>query len=216
MAADILVGLVIGFIGLVVCFAGLRVFFVALPATGFVLGYFVGADAIRAILGGSFLSSLTGAIVGLIVGIVFAVLSYLFWYVGALLSAGASGALIGSALMHAIGVNAGWVVFIAAAIAGILVFVLAFFVALPIYVVIVNTAFLGAAGVITGVLLIFSQITRADLGYGVAWAMIEKSWFWLIAWAVLVAIGLVVQLQTVAAITLPEDRWEPARPAPAK
>lgn len=216
MFADFLVGLVIGLIGLVVCFAGLRAFFIALPAIGFILGFFVGADAVRVILGESFLSSLTSFIVGLVIGIIFAVLSYLFWYAGALLSAGATGALIGSGLMSAIGISSGWIVFIAAAIGGITLFVVALMLALPVYVVIVNTAFVGAAGAITGIMLFFNQIDRADLGFGSAWAMIETSWFWLIVWAMLVVTGLVVQLQTVTSITLPEEHWKPAQQTTAK
>jgi hypothetical protein len=149
-------------------------------------------------------------VIGIIVGLVLGVLAYLLWYLGALLSAGTTGALIGSGLMNAIGVDSGWIVTIGALVAGILVFALAFKLALPIYIVIVNTAFVGAAGIIAGVLLIFNQIDRADLGYGVAWATIEESWFWLIAWIVLAVAGLLAQLQSIATVTLPEDRWSPA------
>lgn len=216
MVENILVGLLLGFFGLVVCFVGLRAFFIVLPVIGFFTGFFVGAAGTAAIFGESFLSSVIAVFAGLVVGLVFAVLSYLFWYVGALLAAGSAGALIGSGLMNLIGIETDWIVFTAAAIGGILVFVLALIIALPIYVVIVNTALVGSAGVIAGVLLIFNQIDIAHLGYGLVWAMIENSWFWLIVWLALAGVGIVVQLQTVPAVALPPDRWVPARAAPAE
>jgi hypothetical protein len=197
-------------LGLFVCFSGLRVFFAALPLVGFVAGFFVGAAGVRAVFGESFLSGMTGVIVGLIVGIALAIISYLLWYVGALLSAGSSGALIGSGVMNALGVSSGWIVFIGAAIGAILVFAIAYMLALPIYVVIINTAFIGAAAVVTGIMLTFGQIDRGELGYGTTWAMIEESWMWLVFWAVLTATGILGQMRIISSVTLPEDRWGPA------
>jgi len=213
MFADILVGIALGVFGLVVCFAGLRVFFIALPIVGFVTGFYIGAAATRAILNESFLGNATAVIVGLVVGAALGILAYMLWYIGALISAGTTGALIGSSIMNTIGVNSGWAVTIVALASGLLLFLIAFKLALPIWVVIVNTALLGAAGAIAGALLIFNQIDRSDLGYGVAWAAIEESWFWLIAWAIVAIAGLGAQSQAIASITLPEDRWSTAHAA---
>ena len=213
MFADLLVGLALGAFGLFVCFAGLRVFFIALPIVGFVTGFFIGVAGTRAITNDSFLGNLTAAIIGLVAGVVLGILAYMLWYVGALISAGTTGALIGSGIMNGIGVTSGWVVFLVSLAAGIFLFVVAFRLALPIWVVIVNTAFLGAAGAVAGAMLIFNQIDRADLGYGLAWAAIEESWFWLIAWAVVAIVGLGVQSQMITSITLPEDRWSTAHAA---
>jgi hypothetical protein len=207
MFADILVGAALGAFGLFVCFAGLRVFFVALPIVGFITGFYIGAAGTRAIVNESFLGNVTAVIIGLVAGVTLAILAYMLWYIGALLSAGSTGALIGSGVMNGLGVDSGWTVAIVAIACGVLLFLIAFKLALPIWVVIVNTAFLGAAGAIGGAMLIVDRIDRADLGYGVAWAAIEDSWFWLIAWAIVAVIGLAVQAQAVASITLPEDRW---------
>jgi hypothetical protein len=64
-------------------------------------------------------------------------------------------------------------------------------------------------------LLIFNQFDRADLGYGLAWATIEESWLWAIAWLVLAVLGVLTQLRSIAVITLPEDRWTTASPSAA-
>lgn len=210
---DILVGALMIALGLVVCFAGLRVFLITLPIIGFITGFFIGAAGTRAVLGEGFLSTTTGVVIGLAAGIALAVLAYVFWYVGALLSAASSGALIGSALMNGIGVTSGWVVFIGAAIGAILLFLIATAIALPVWIVIINSAFLGSSAVLGGVLLVFDQIDRADLGYGVAWAAIESSWFWLIAWTAIGTIGLLVQMRDIATTTLPGESRGAAQPA---
>ncbi|HEX5165584.1 MAG TPA: DUF4203 domain-containing protein [Thermomicrobiales bacterium] len=207
MFADILVGLALGAFGLFVCFMGLRLFFFALPIVGFVTGFYIGVAGTRAVLHEIFLSTVTAVIIGLIVGVALGILAYFLWYVGALISAGTTGALIGSGLMHTFGVTSGWVVFLVALAAGIFLFLVAFKLALPIWVVIVNSAMLGAAGAVAGVMLIFDQIDRSDLNYGLAWAAIEDSWFWIIAWAIVAVIGIGMQSQAIEKTTLPQDRW---------
>ena len=106
----------------------------------------------------------------------------------------------------------------AIALACIAAVALAFFMAamalaLPIYVVIVNTAFVGAAGIVTGLLLLLNQINRVDLDYGLAWATVEESWFWMVAWIVLAVVGMLYQIQSIASVRLPEDRWTQAQQA---
>jgi hypothetical protein len=210
---DILIGLLLVVIGISVCLSGLRLFFVALPLIGFIIGFFAGAAAMSSILGEGFLSSVAAVIVGIIFGSILAILSYVFWYVGALLSAGSTGALLGSGLMNGIGVETGWVVTFVALGVGVLFFIIAMILALPVYVVIVNTAFLGAGGVITGILLLFNQIERGQLSYGISWAVIESSTFWLLIWGALFIVGLLSQLRIIRSLTLPEDPWTSARPA---
>jgi hypothetical protein len=210
---DILIGVLLALIGVAVCLSGLRLFFIALPMLGFVVGFFAAAAAVSSLLGEGFLSSVAGVIAGMVFGAFLAVISYMFWYIGALLSAGSTGALLGSGLMNGIGVETGWVVFIVAAIGAVLFFAIALILALPVYVVIVNTAFLGAGGIVAGILLMFGQIERAELGYGVAWAAIESSGFWLVIWGALFIVGLLSQMRIVRSITLPEDPWTSAKPA---
>lgn len=205
--ADVLVGLLLIAFGLIICFAGLRVFIVALPLLGFVIGFYIGAAGTRALLGEGFLSTATGIIIGLVVGLVGALLSYAVWYAGMLLAASSSGALLGSGLLALFGVDSGWALAIAGAVGAVIAVAVAWVVALPIYVVIINTAFAGASGATAGALLVFDQIKRADLGYGSAWAVIEASPWWLLVWIALAAIGLGNQLQSITATRLPEERW---------
>lgn len=210
---DILVGVLLALIGVAVSLSGLRIFFIALPLVGFVVGFFAAAAAVASILGESFLSGVIAVLAGLALGAFLAVISYIFWYVGALLAAGSTGAVLGSGLMNSLGVETGWIVTVVAAAAAVLFFLIAFVLALPIYVVIVNTAFLGAGGLIAGLMLIFDQIDRTQLSYGIAWATLEASGIWALLWGGMFVIGLVSQLRIIGSLTLPEDPWSTPRAA---
>lgn len=205
--ADILVGIVILLLGVAVSFLGLRMFFVLLPLWGFIAGFFLGAGLIHAIFGDGFLGTVGGWIAGVVVGALLSGVSYAFWYVGALIAAASSGALIGSGLMALFGVDTGWVVFIVAAIVGALFVATSLMLNLPVYVVLVNTAIGGATAAVAGILLIFNQIDREDMGWGAARAIIDESFFWFLVWVVVAVAGIVAQMRWIERITLPIRRW---------
>lgn len=209
---DFLLGVLLLALGAAVCFAGLRVFFLALPIWGFIAGFFVGAAGVHAIFGDGFLSTLTGWLIGAIIGIVFSLTAYLFWYAGALIAAGSTGALLGSGLMRLIGVDSGVIVFLVAAAFAVAVAAAAFILALPVYVVVVNTAVAGAAALVAGMMLVFNAIEAEQLSYGAVWAMIDESWFWGLLWLGLLIAGIVGQLRSLAAVVLPDDRWTRVEP----
>jgi hypothetical protein len=212
---DFLLGLFALVLGLGVAFLGLRLFFVMLPIWGFIAGFFIGAEGFTIIFGDGFLSTITGWVIGLFVGIIFAFLAYLFWYVGAIIAAGSVGATLGSGLMAAFNVDTDWVVFLVALIGAVLIALVAILLWLPVYMVIVSTAFLGATAVTAGIMLVFNQADKEAFHWGSAFGMIEDSWFWLLLWAVIAAVGMAYQLMSVATVTLPEDRWSRAQTAPA-
>ena len=209
---DVLVGILLLLLGAGACLVGLMLFFFVLPVWGFITGFFVGAAGMEAIFGDGFLSTVSGWIVGFLVGVVFAIFSWLYWYVGTLLAAASLGALLASGLMSAFSIDNGFIVFIAS-LAGAIIFAWgAYVVALPVYVVVITTAMVGAFGVVAGLLLVFNQLDLDQMGYGAAWALIEDSWFWLLIWAVIAAVGLGAQLTQIQSIRLPDDRWIRAKP----
>lgn len=210
---DILVGLLIGIVGFTVAFSGLRVFFAMLPIIGMFTGFFFGATIITSWLGDGFLATLTGWMVGIAIGILFALVSYMWWYVGALLAAGASGALLASGLFSLFGVNNGVILTVIALIGAVAFIFLAMVLNLPIYVVLVNTAIFGAYGVVGGLLLIFNVKNLNEFDWGVARAIAHENWFWWIIWVVIVVAGIMAQLQKINSIRLPEDKWTKAEPA---
>lgn len=210
---DIFIGIFIGIVGFTVAFSGLRVFFAMLPLLGFITGLFAGATLIQSWLGEGFLASLTGWLVGIVLGILFALVSYLWWYAGALLAAGASGALLASGLFSLFGVNSGVFLTIVAMIGAVVFIFLAMALNLPVYIVLVNTAILGAYGVIGGLLLIFNVKDLNEFDWGVARAIAHENWFWWIVWVVIVVAGIMSQMKIINQIRFPEDRWVKAEPA---
>lgn len=204
---DIFLGIIMVALGLVVATSGLRVFFFMLPIVGFVSGFFAGATLITGWFGDGFLSTMTGWIVGFVLGLIFAVISYLWWYVGAILAAGAAGALLASGIFAAFGVTSGIVLVSFAIVGAVLFMIAAISLALPVYIVLVNTAIIGAYMVIAGLLLVFNRVDTDQLGYGAAVSAVNDSWFW---WLVLVAVagvGIVSQMQMINSVRLPEEKW---------
>ncbi len=204
---DIFVGLFLIVFGFAIAFIGIQVFFAVLPILGFITGFFAGSIAVTGLLGDGFLSTVTGWIVGAVIGVGFAIIAWYWWYAGVLLSAGASGALLASTLAEAIGVSAGWALFLFGAIGAAAFMFVTLVLNLPVYLVIVNTAIAGASIVIGGVMLLFDRIDTEELNEGVGIAIAEVSWWWVLAWAVIAAVGIGRQLALKDRIELPSDRW---------
>lgn len=204
---DILIGILIAVVGLTVAFSGLRLFFAMLPIIGIVTGFFAGATLIANWLGDGFLATVTGWVVGLGVGILFALVSYLWWYAGALLAAGASGALLLSGLFSLFGVNNGFLLTVFALVGAAAFVFLALVLNLPIYVVLVNTAILGAHMLVAGLLLIFNIKDLNEFDWGAARAIAHENWFWWIVVVVVAVAGIMAQMQIINRIKMPEVRW---------
>ena len=213
-----LIGIVIAVIGVVVCFFGLRFWFILLPVFGAVTGFFVGARIMQDLFGTGFLATATSWIVGIIVAVVFAALSYFVWYAGAIIQAGAVGALVFSGVLHAVLPNPwGVLLFIVTAIGALIFAVSALILNLPVYIVIINSAIGGAALAIAGILTILGQITVTELANGATVAVTDESrfqgagWLWVVADIVLTLAGIFFQIQSMNQVRLPEEKWVPAR-----
>jgi hypothetical protein len=132
-----------------------------------------------------------------------------------MLAAASVGGLLASGFLDAIGVDAQWLVFIISLAAALALVFLTLVLALPIYIVIVSTAIVGATSAVTGAMLVLNRIDLADLDYGSAWAMIEESWFWVVVWFLLAAVGIGSQMAAISRTRteLPEERWTRANPS---
>ncbi len=213
-----IIGILLALIGLGVCFFGLRYWFILLPVFGAVTGFFVGARVVQEVFGTGFLSTGVSWIIGIIVGLVFALLSWFVWYAGAIIMAGAVGASLFSGILHAIFPNPwGIMLFIVALIGAIIFAAIALFLNLPIYIVIVNSALGGAALAVAGVLVLLGNVVVEELSTGAAVAVADEVRFqgagilWYIVWIVLAILGMLFQVQSVSSVTLPEEKWVPAR-----
>jgi hypothetical protein len=210
---DLLIGIILIVLGGFLAVAGLRVFFVALPIIGFIVGMTAGLALMDHVFDNAFLSTTTGIIVGIVFGIVGALISYLYWYFAIVLGAAFLGANLGTGLMNAFNVDGKWAILIVAIIGAIILAALTVILDLPIYWVIVNTAFVGATVLIAGAMLALDRITRSELDYGTVWAAIDESWFWVIAWIVVAAVGIGAQLSMITQAVLPQEKWTKLEPA---
>lgn len=197
MLATITLALLAVLLGLAFCFAGYRFFLVMLPIWGFFGGFWIGAYAISLILGSGFLATTTGLVVGFVVGIIGAVLSYLFYTVGVLIIAGAFGAALGSGIMSALGFDPGLITTIVAIISGLVAAGLTLVLNIQKYVIITISAMAGALLVILSGMLLFGQVTVADLqsGGNFVQPIFQGSWFWGLVWLALAIAGVVLQIR---------------------
>jgi hypothetical protein len=205
-------GLIDLLIGLGLVLGGLRVYFAILPMAAFFVGGYVGVVAVLELIGTGALGWTLGLAAGLALAIGLALVSYLLWYVGALISAGAVGALLGSGLMAALDVGADWVVVLVSLAGAVLAVAVAYVFNLPALVVIVSTSLLGAALSVLGALFFLNRVDPEDLQQGPAIAAVEASWFWVLVWAVLAAGGIWFQYLSLKEVELPEGRWSRLQP----
>jgi hypothetical protein len=204
---DILMGILLVVLGLIVAFMGIQVFFATLPLLGFLFGFFAGASGVESIFGDGFLGTASGWIFGIVAGLIFAFIAWFWWYAGVLVSAGALGAVLGTGLAEAIGIDNGFVLFVFGLVGFVALMAVAFVLDLPIYLVILNTAGVGATALITGVLLLFNRLDYDELAYGSAVSIINESWWWALTWFVVAVLGIAFQLTMKASVHVPEERW---------
>jgi hypothetical protein len=199
----LLVGALAILVGLAFAFVGYRFFLVLLPIWGFVVGFALTANAIAGLLNEGFLVTILGWIAGFFVGLVFAVLSYFFWYVAVIVLAGTVGYALGASILAALGIDSGFLIFLAGLAVGVVFFIGAIVLAVPKWAIVVLTAIGGAGAIVVGAALAIGRFPVSGLSEGgIVGAAIGDSVLWALAWAALAVAGVVVQLRSSAAFTL--------------
>ena len=181
-------------IGLAVTFGGYRFFLFLLPIWGFFFGFGLGAETLQVIFGVGFLATVSSWVVGFIVGAAFAVLSYLFYIVAVALLAGSFGYGLAVALLTAIGLNFGFIVWLIGVVIGIIVAVVVLVFNIQKYAIIVITALGGTGAIIFTLLAMFANLTPAEMMLNPVMTAISNSFWWLLFYLVLAIAGIVVQL----------------------
>jgi len=207
MIVNIAFGIILLVAGLAFATYGIKAFLMVLPLIGFIVGFSAGASAVAYIWNEGFLATATSWAVGIAFGVLLSLLSYMWWYFGALLAAAGAGALVGTAVAGIFGISTGWILFLLASAGAVVAAVAAWAVNLPIYMVVVNTALVGAAIAIAGALMALNQLDYHAFRNGFTYAMSDRSWLWTVAWIVLAAVGIGRQLKLINSVKLPGDRW---------
>jgi len=197
MLATITLALFAVLLGAAFLLAGYRFFLVMLPIWGFFGGLWLGAYSVTLIFGTGFLATTTGLVVGFVVGLIGAVLSYLFYMAGVVIIAASIGGSLGSGVMSALGLEPGLITAIVTIISALVAVGLTLLLNLQKYVLIALTAIAGAVLVVLAGMLIFGQVTIADLqaGRNFVQPIFQGAWFWGLVGLVLAAAGIVIQIR---------------------
>jgi Domain of unknown function (DUF4203) len=181
------------FFGAVVAFAGYRFFLVLLPIWGFFFGFGLGAQTVQALLGEGFLGTITSWAVGFVVALVFAALSYLFYFLGVGLLAGALGYALGVGVVEAFGLDFGFLAWLVGVITGVVVAVGALVLNLQKWVIIGATALLGAGIIVGTFLFLFGGLPSTELVQNPVRHVLQTSPGWLLVFLALAALGVAAQ-----------------------
>ena len=201
-----LLGVIALAVGAAFCFYGFKFFLILLPLWAFVVGFAAGSQAMAVLFGTGFLADLTGWIIGFLVGALFAVLSYLWYWAAVALLGGIVGYELGYGLLALISID-GIVAIAIGIIVGVIFAVGTIALGVPRALVVALTAMGGSMAVIAGVLLVIGRIPVAALGDGVVGAIIVDNILWLIAFAVLAAVGILYQLRMPGPESLDQSEW---------
>jgi hypothetical protein len=203
----VLLGVLLLAAGISLAFFGLRAFVILLPAFCMLTGFFLGASIVASWLGEGLMSDIAEWIAGYILGMLFALVSFTYWYAGAILASASLGAMMAMGVMGILGVDSEAIIWVAAILGGVGMAALTFLARHPNTLLIATTATAGAIMVVTSISLIFRRVQLREIRWGGQWYDINVPWS---SWLVLIVIaagGFIVQWQTFHNLPLPGDRW---------
>ena len=190
---DAVIGLIAILFGLLACLAGYAVFRVVLPILGFFVGLGLGAQLAARILNEPYLSSPLAWVIAIVIGLVIATIAFLWWYVSVALTIGGLGYAIGYGGAVGLGVGNPTGLVIAGLVVAVVFALAALLLKVPIFIVILVTAFWGASALIGGVLIMLNRIEPGQLRNGTVDVVLHSTPLWLAVWVGLGIIGVLVQ-----------------------
>ncbi|HVZ66835.1 MAG TPA: DUF4203 domain-containing protein [Patescibacteria group bacterium] len=179
-------------IGLMFVFFGYPFFRILLPIWAFFAGLVFGLRGLEDLLGAGVISITFGLVIGLVFGAILATIAYYIYNLAIYLFGISAGYVLGSGFMLAIGAGS----FISTMVGlGVAVLFLVVFAAtqMPRFFIILITAAAGAMGVIMGLLVLFGRVPEVFASLQLTSYIVANSWFWLIIWIVLAALGVAFQ-----------------------
>jgi len=192
----------------IVIFAGYRLFLVLLPIWGFVAGITLGAHSVQALFGDGFLSTTTSWIVGFFVGLIFAALSYLYWIAAVAIVSGTFAYSLVAGILGLVGLDLAFLTWLVAMVVAVL-FAFGVIVSnLQKLVVIIATAFAGAAGVVMTFLFLLGNLDPATTAEDPLKVALDDNPLWVVMLVGLAIVGIAAQLRTTKSYEVERyDRW---------
>ena len=202
----IIVGLLAIVIGLAWAFYGLKLFTILLPIWAFFFGLVAGAQWGFDVFGQGFFSSVLSWGIGLIFGIVLAAISFFWYYAAIVILGGAVGYALGIGFFEWLNLGTGFIAIVIALIVGAIFAIGTFVLGVPVVLVMVFSAFSGAAAVVNGVLIFLGQIKLDTLDTGIFGSLLTNGVVGIVAFLVLGAVALYWQIRDVAGSITSIDR----------
>jgi hypothetical protein len=191
---QILIAIVAMVIGLAFTFGGWRFFLLLLPFWGLLVGFNVGTDVTTAIFSDGTFATLLSWVVGAVFAVAFALFSYLYYYAAIALLGGAVGYAIGSSAWGIIGNEYGLIAFVIGIACAVVLAIVVLALNVPRLLVIVLTGLGGAAAILAGWFILIGKMPVDNVHWTYVGKLITDSWFYLIVWGVIAAVGIVAQL----------------------
>ena len=204
---SIVIGLLAIGIGLAWAFYGLKLFTILLPIWAFFFGLVAGAQWGQDVFGqtGIFTTVLSWGI-GLIFGLVLAAIAFFWYYAAIVILGGAVGYALGIGFFEWLNLGTGIIAVIIALIVGAIFAIGTFVLGVPVVLVMVFSAFSGAAAVVNGVLILLGTIKLDTLDTGIFGSLLTNGVVGIVAFLVLGAVALYWQIRDVAGSIVSIDR----------
>ena len=203
---SILVGLLAIGIGLAWALYGLKLFTILLPIWAFFFGLVAGAQWGTDVFGDGFLATTLSWGIGIVFGIVLAAISFFWYYAAVVLLGGAVGYALGVGVFEYFGLGDGVLVVIIGLIVGAIFAIGTFLLGVPVLLVMVFSAFSGAAAVVNGVLILTNQIKLDTLNDGIFGSLFANGVLGTVAFLVLGGVALYWQIRDVGTSIQTVDR----------
>lgn len=185
----ILIGLLAIGIGAAWASYGLKAFTILLPIWAFFAGLLIGASLTVELLGDGFFATVTSWVIALVTGIAFALLSYFIYYAAIIILGATAGYALGAGLLASFGMD-GFLSVIVGLIGGVILAIAVLVLAVPAVLVVVISAFSGAAGVVNGALILLGVIKLDDVDAGLMEGLLKYGVVAVVAWLVIAAAGI--------------------------
>jgi hypothetical protein len=180
-------------IGALWCFFGWRFFLLLLPLWGLFVGFNVGTEFVASVFGQGTFATITSWAVGAVLALVFAVLSWMWWYFAVAVLAGSVGFAIGQAAWGLIGSDTGLIAFAIGLVVGVVFAVAVLALNVPRLLVVLLSAFGGAAAIVAGFFILTGAIPPEALRWGEVGKELGSSMLAVVGLIVLTIAGIIVQ-----------------------
>jgi hypothetical protein len=204
---SIVIGLLAIGIGLAWAFYGLKLFTILLPLWAFFFGLLAGAQWGTDVFGEGFFSSILSWGIGLVFGIVLAAISFFWYYAAIVILGGAVGYFLGVGILEWIGFSDGGVIAVVGGLVlGAIFAIGTFILGVPVLLVMVFSAFSGAAAAINGILILVGTIKLETLNDGIFGSLFTNGVLGTVLWLALGAVALFWQIRDVGQSITSIDR----------